>query len=183
MQETGSIALGGVGLALLAYGLVSTFGTGPELGERTINQVHNWGQICQSGIERRAQPQQVPSISLPQIDTCRMFFGIYGERGQDYCDMHGHRFNRGAQNLLGTIGTVTDALNAPTRALEQARIEQSVADAPDRCACAANLVLEEERLSFALYAGSARLITPPSISNLQSELRIALSSPRCDFGE
>ncbi|MFN3171248.1 MAG: hypothetical protein ACE37E_11205 [Hyphomicrobiales bacterium] len=182
MQEAGGLALGGIGLAVVAYAAFSVFVSGPELGQRTINLVHDWPRICQQGIEARAQPQEAPEISMPNINVCRMIFGIYGSDGQAYCDMHGHYFDSGASDFLGTLGDIADALDAPRRTLEQELQDQAIADAPDRCSCATNQVLTNNRYAFAWFAGSARLITPPSIDNLQSELRAALSSPQCDFG-
>lgn len=181
MQDATGFALGGIGVGVIAYGLFSNFVSGPELGQRTIDLVHEWPQICEAGITARAQPQERPRAAVPNINACRMLFGIYGSDGQAYCDMHGHHFDIGASGLLDSLGDISDALNAPQRIADEIRRDEMIADAPDRCSCAASQVLSDEATSFALYAASGRLITPPSIDNLQSELRAALSSAQCEF--
>ncbi|MEO0384163.1 MAG: hypothetical protein AAF234_11495 [Pseudomonadota bacterium] len=180
MQEASGFALGGVGLALLGYGLFSAFVSGPELGQRTIDAM-NWSENCETAIARQAEPEpRAPAaISRGSVDVCRIAFSLYGQRGEQYCDMHGATINGGVDDLLDTAGSLVDIVEAPARAARQALAAQAAADAPNRCACAATQVLSDERLSFALYAGSARLITPPAIDTLQSQLRVALSSPYC----
>lgn len=171
MQEAGGFALGGVGLALIFYALFMAFAVGPELGQRTID-AQGWPQTCQSTIASTVQRRNVPAASIPRLNVCRMVFGFYGQDGQRYCDFHGDRFNSG-------INSTVDALNGYADTINDWRTDQATIDAPDRCSCASSLVLENERVSFALYAGSARLITPPTIRNLRSELRAALASPHC----
>lgn len=174
MQDTGSFALGGVGLAVLFYALFMAFIVGPEIGRRTIEVHHNWPQICKRTIIQQSQPRQTPGASLPRINLCRTFFGLYGAQGQEYCDVHENFWN-------GPFDQILNLAEQKKRAADTWRMDRATANTPDRCACAANYTLENKRLSFALYAGSARIITPPSIHNLQGELKAALSSPYCSM--
>lgn len=171
MQDTGSFALGGIGLAILAYAGVMAFIAGPEIGRRTI-EAQNWPQICKRTIIRQSQPETPSGSNLPRINLCRTFFGLYGQQGQDYCDVHENFWN-------GPFDQVLNLAEQKKRAAHKWRMDRATEDSTEKCQCAQSLTLERKRLDFALYAGSARIITPPSIQNLQSELKSALSSPRC----
>jgi hypothetical protein len=74
-----------------------------------------------------------------------------------------------------------DQVQAQERALHEAkqrRLEMRAAQSGSRCACAASLTLEN-RTSWALYAGSARLVSPPDVVHLDAALTRALHSPHC----
>lgn len=171
MQEASGLAFSGIGLALLGYAAFNYFGLGGEIGGRTI-EASNWSQTCESTIVETARAQTPPRRQTPRVDVCRLVFGHQGRRGEEYCNRHGGFWNSPLTN-------VTEGLEAQARALEHHRIEQATANAADRCACAASQVLADEKLSFAIYSGSARILTPQPIQNLQTELRVALSSPYC----
>lgn len=171
MQETGNPLFGPIGISALVYSLVMAFIIGPEIGKRTIEARH-WSKICPTTIARKAEAEAGPVNQIPQFDVCMMMFGLYGDDGEQYCRMHGDFWNGPANKLL-------DGVNQKNRQLQEWRIDRATVDSQDRCSCASNLTLEKNRVSFAIYAGTARMVTPPSIDNLQSELKSSLSSSRC----
>ncbi|MEM9766053.1 MAG: hypothetical protein AAF968_26800 [Pseudomonadota bacterium] len=65
------------------------------------------------------------------------------------------------------------------RQVDALRRERAAAGAGDICSCAAGLVRSEHMVSYALYAGSLRVIAPESVANLSSSLRQARSQPQC----
>ena len=172
MQDGTSIAFGGIGIAAIVYGAVMAFAIGPELGRRTIEIKEDWPRVCERTIVANAAAESGPRTQLPRLDMCMLMFGHQGANGRAYCDMHGQTWN-------GALDGITDTLDAQRRQADEWRKDRATKNAPDRCSCAANYTLETNRLSFALYAGTARVITPPAIHNLRGELKAALSSSRC----
>ncbi len=65
---------------------------------------------------------------------------------------------------------------------EEERLRNAARGIGDRCSCAVAVYSKSEMLSLALYAGSARLITPSAIENREAALMRALRSPTCNFG-
>ncbi|MEZ5766181.1 MAG: hypothetical protein R3D69_19335 [Xanthobacteraceae bacterium] len=89
------------------------------------------------------------------------------------CDQYGN------PDLSMGAGDVLREKERQLREAEERRIADAAANSGSRCACAAAVFLEEQRIPLALYAGSARLITPAPIKNLRSELSAALNAPQC----
>ena len=65
------------------------------------------------------------------------------------------------------------------RDAQQRRMEYAASLAGSRCECAVTTTLENRRVPLAIHAGSARLVTPPSIKLLESDLVASLNSPAC----
>ena len=171
MESTSNPVFGKVGLSALFYGGLMLFVIGPEIAHRTINTM-NWSQICARLVEQKAQQSQPPSTSLGKIDMCRLFFGLYGRQGEDYCRMHGPTINGPVNKVIGLVEGQKDRLR-------EWRMEQATGDADTQCTCASSYVRETHRVSWAFYAGTARAITPPALQNLPNELTLALSTPQC----
>lgn len=164
--------LAGTGLAVAGYVVFSLFISGPEIARRTIEIKEEWPRICRATIVADVKQKSGPERSMPRIDMCQLIFGHYGANGQDYCAMHGNFWN-GPMDRLG------DALDQKKRKLDDWRTGIAIEKSNDRCSCASNLTIEQNRTNFALYAGSARLITPPVIRDLKSTLKRALASSDC----
>ena len=162
---------GGALLAILLYGAVSLFITGPVVGERTI-EAAGWPTTCSAGIIAGARRETPAPPAVPRID-CSMIFGWFGQAGADYCRVHGHHFEN------NPINRTAEAAQDRLRALNEERQAHAAAQASTRCSCAATTTLEARRTAFALYAGSLRLITPPAVKALDAELASALASPVC----
>lgn len=170
-HEPGGMPIaGGVMFAGLLYAGASMFITGPVIGERTIEK-SGWPATCASQIRANVEADKpAPPIRLPNL--CGLIFGIYGRDGAAYCDMHGHHFDNPANKILGGI-------EEQKRKVHERRLAHAASKAGSRCECAVTTTLEAQRVPLALYAGSLRLVTPPSVKALSSELTTALNSPRC----
>lgn len=162
-------SLGGFAGSMLIYALVSGFITGPIIAERTTQKL-GWPQQCARIVEADVSANQPPPQFTPNLN-CNSLLGIFGREGQQLCREFGN-FNL----------PLVDQLNDHQRRLEElreARRAQAANASAYRCECAVLLTQERRRIPFALYAGSARLITPTAIKNLPSELQTSLRSPLC----
>lgn len=168
--ETSNLPVsGGLIIAGLLYAGLAAFVTGPVIGERTI-QKSGWDKQCiialrKENVLRNPKPDFVPQLS------CNSFFGWFGQEGQDFCN----RYGDAAIPFLGQINEHQRKLSEH----RQKRLSLAATNAMSRCNCAGSLLLEKKRSSFAIYAGSIRLVTPMVVKNLHSELRTTLHSPLC----
>ena len=154
----------------LIYAGVSAFVTGPVIGQRVIIK-SGWAEQCKISLQAQISTKE-PAPTFPPTIGCKSLFGWYGDQGAAFCRRYGDRFKL----------PFMDQLAAHQRRLKQARerrLTMAASSAPTRCACAASLTLEKQRVSFAIYAGSIRLITPTPIKNLRAALTSALHSPLC----
>lgn len=171
-QDAGNLPIaGGALVAAILYAGVSIFVTGPLVGERTIMK-SDWPRICQSEIRAELELSQPISPALPRMDCNSIMGGFFGRDGQAWCNAYGGSFQ---MPFAGTL----EAIEGQKRDLQNRRLELAASRTATRCDCAASAVLETERTSFALYAGSLRLVSPPAVKNLSSGLRSALSLPHC----
>lgn len=165
---------GGLVLACALYAGVSYFGTGPLVGERTIEK-SDWVETCQVSLEAEVSANRPQAPLVPRLD-CHSTLGLLGREFEAVCDRHGNpEFKLPFQ----------DQLQAQERAVYEAkerRLAMRAAQSGTRCACAASLALEN-RTAWALYAGSARIITPPSVRNLDATLARALHTPHCALNQ
>lgn len=167
------LAGGRTAFAGLLYIGASLYVTGPLVGERTIAR-SAWDTACQALQRAELVGPETPRAFTPKFD-CRSLLSWFGSEGRAVCDNHGNP----TFDLPGL-----DALEAHRRHLREfqhAQLERKLADSKSRCGCAVTVTLERQRTSFALYAGTARLVTPPAIRNLSSELHSSLRSPLCAF--
>ncbi|MBL4759225.1 MAG: hypothetical protein JKY32_16855 [Rhizobiales bacterium] len=160
---------GGVIVAGLIYVGVSMFVTGPVVGERTIAR-SGWDQQCKAALKSEIVAQAPAPTFTPRLN-CNAVMGLFGTQGQALCRQYGERLLPFANQL--------NELQSRKQALQQRRMSLAISQSKNRCDCAAALTLEQARVPLALYAGSIRMVTPPAIKNLKSELISALRSPRC----
>ncbi len=172
-QLSGFPLAGGALLAAGIYAGASLFITGPIVGERTIIK-SGWAESCPRHIRDQAEAHRPSAARMPNIDCAAVLGTIYGTQGEAFCRRYGGALPFG--NLLGDLGRMQSDAN-------QSRIARSASLATTRCDCAANVVLEERRSAFAIYAGSFRLITPRPVKALSSELDVALNSSSCAMKE
>ena len=160
-------------LAAAAYVGLSLFVTGPTVGKRTIDQ-SNWLQRCEAGIKADLQ-SRAPAPEVELKTDCDTLLGWYSREMSGVCRKHGNpTFNLPFMNVI-------QEQKRRLRAQQEARLAHVASQAGSRCECAANVLLEE-RTPFALYAGSARLIEPATVQNLEASLVRSLNSPACNFG-
>ncbi|MEL6502828.1 MAG: hypothetical protein AAFQ10_00100 [Pseudomonadota bacterium] len=159
---------GGVILGALAWAGVSTFALGPVVADRTI-QKSGWHKICPAELAASLERQVPRAQSRPQI-SCNSVMGIFGSQAQQFCA-------QGGDALIDLM--TTDPLAGQKEQLRQreiARLQDIAAKAPSRCSCAASAVAAD-RITWGLYAGSARMMGGPK--DLSAKLNTALSSPSC----
>ena len=164
------LPLSGVTLiAVLGYAGVSLAITGPLIVDRTV-QKSGWIAQCQQGLfDEFSSVQEAPAF-IPSLD-CSSIFGLFGREGQKFCQQCGN-----------VKLPFVDQLNDHKQKIQnqnEARLGAAAKMSAYRCDCALSTTLETRKIPFALYAGSARLITPMAIKNLSSELQTSLHSPLC----
>ena len=161
---------GGIVVAGLIYAGVSMYGTGPVVLERMVHK-SGWIERCERSVKSDLQTNRSPPAPTPQIG-CDDVFGLMGP------DM-----GRLVKSMGGAAACqVLDAKNAANRQLEQwkeKRLAAATSRARSRCDCAVSYVGETKRGSVGLFAGSARLIRPTVIRNLDGALQSALNTPEC----
>ena len=171
--ENGSLPVtGGVLLAGLLYAGASLFVTGPLVGERLAAKM-DWPAQCARHIRAEIEAAEPDGPVLPRVGCQEMFGFLFGAEGARFCARHGEAF---ADN---PINRTLDAAENTRRAAQQRRMDYAAGRAGSRCECAVTTMLENRRVPLALHAGSARLITPPSIRLLESDLVSSLNTPAC----
>lgn len=162
---------GGVVLAAALYAGVSFFGTGQVIAKRTIEN-SDWGATCQSVLRVEISTRKEPETLIPRTD-CNSLLGRFMPELGALCNQYGN------PDLSGGATSMLREQERQRRAREDRRIALAASQTGSRCDCAASVVTQD-RLNWALYAGSARLISPISVTNnLNSELTRALHSSHC----
>ena len=166
LPVSGSVILGAIGVAAFSFGV-----SGPLVADRTV-ALSNWSDICRTAIHRQIElDKPAPQQSMPDMN-CSNLMGLFGSQMQAVCRKYGNpSFDFG----------LLDQVNQQKKRLaerEQRRLDALASKAGSRCACAATVVTSM-RIPWAIHSVSGRLITPPLVQNLQSELETALHSPRC----
>lgn len=159
---------GGALLAGIAYGALSLLVTGPLVAERTIAK-SGWPALCARQIPSAASAPQATAV--PSLDCADVLGTIYGREGVAFCARHGDTVALPFK-ILGTV-------SGQSAEAARRRAQDRASRAGSACGCATGLVLEQRRYDFALYAGSARLVTPSPVRSLTAELDRALSSSTC----
>jgi len=162
---------GGVILAATLYAGVSFFGTGQVIATRTIEN-SAWGAMCQSALRAEISTRREPATIIPRTDCNSLLGGLMPELGA-LCNQYGNPdFGGGTANMLREQ-------ERQRREAEDRRIDLAASQTGSRCDCA-SAVVSQNRLDWAILAGSARLISPPAVTdNLNAELTRALNSPNC----
>ena len=170
-EPSGMPINGGLLTGLIAYGLVSAFVTGPVIGERTIDK-SGWEPRCEADLHNQIMSTAPERAEVPRMD-CMATFGMFVPDPKGFCKKH--------SDFRLDMPIIDKVFELENQAREKAirRIEDKAARSSSRCSCATRMVLEEERVDFALYAGTARLVTPPSVRNLEGSLEATLSGPLC----
>jgi len=166
---------GGVVVAGLIYAGASLLVSGQFIGERLIEQ-SGWDKQCRADIKAYIVSRQPAPSFTPRIDCNAIFGGFMGREGKTWCARYGNQ-------LINPLGNQLDAKKQQLREASQRRLINALSKSTSRCSCAASLALETNRVSFGLYAGSIRLVKPPTVKNLQSTLVTALNNPLCSVGE
>lgn len=158
---------GGAVIGVIVYVLLSLFVTGPLVAKRTI-EMDGWEARCTATLSntvRRDHQGQLP----PEVFNCRAIVG---------------QFDPSSQELCGFLDMLTMPIEAERRRVQrlaEERTNSALAGVGSACGCAVTLAIEEERMSFALHAGSLRTITPEPVSRLHATLDSAVRSPKCAF--
>ncbi|WP_299149543.1 hypothetical protein [uncultured Tateyamaria sp.] len=135
-----------------AYAGASALITGPEIIHRELAN-SGWQQTCQSELIARSR-QGVPHVP----DVGGLVCGLFPDLG-DLCEM------------------IPDP-NAMMRSnADQA--SQMASDSVSACACAQDVLVQDKRISVAIYAASGRLVATPALRNRETGLVRALHSPAC----
>lgn len=167
-----SLPLGGsVIVGLFAYAAVSAFVTGPMIGTRMIEQ-SGWHESCPAALRADIEAQVSPSQPIPRMD-CQSMLGRFMPELGTFCRELGN------PDFGGPMTGAMREQERLRREAEERRLSAAASRSASACSCAANVFLEEDRIAFALHAGSARLITPPEITSLESSLGRALRGPSC----
>ncbi len=155
-----------------AYALISLFITGPVIGERMVAKI-GWAAQCQRLINNEVAAQQPVVKPTPKLGCNDIFGTLFGREGSDFCSYYGPMLDENP--ITQSIDAAADA----QREAEAMRRELAVSRASTRCECAVTTTLEDRRVPLAIYGGSARLVTPPSIRLLASDLEVNLNGPDC----
>jgi len=159
----------------LVYASVALFAAGPLVGERTIEK-SGWDRSCAALVTSGLEHQRPEAPAIPALDCGSLIAPLFGPDGAAWCARYGGEIQIPFADVLADQRRRLEDLN-------QRRLSYAASKAGTRCACAVTTTLEERRVAFALYAGSFRLITPPSVRNLAAELEVALADPRCAMKE
>jgi hypothetical protein len=162
---------GGVILAAALYAGVSFVGTGQVIAKRTIEK-SDWGAMCQSALRAENFNRREPVTIVPSTD-CNSLLGGFMPELRALCNQYGN------PDLSGGATGMLREQERQRRAAEDRRISLAASKTGSRCDCAASVVTQD-RLNWAILAGSGRLISPISVTdNLNSELTRALHSSHC----
>lgn len=163
---------GGVIIATALYATTCLFITGPLVAERTIEKA-DWNGQCHSALHAEVEAQRAPRQVIPKMD-CRSTIGAFLPSLAQLCDHYGNPdFGGPANALLKEKARLQ-------REAEAKRLALAAAQSQSQCDCAANMVAKDR--AWAIHAGSLRLASPSTVSNLASTLSQALHSPHCDNG-
>lgn len=167
MFDFGSMPVtGGVLAAGLLYAGVSLFVTGPLVGERMTAKM-DWAGQCAAHI--KAEVDRSADLAMPTLG-CNELFGVWlGREGAQLCGAFED----------SPIGQTLQSVENAKRDAQKRRFDYAASRAGSRCECAVTMTLENRRVPFAIYAGSARMITPPSVRLLESDLISSLNNPSC----
>jgi hypothetical protein len=157
-------------LATAAYTAFSLFVSGQVIGSREIER-SDWTAQCHTTITTVLESQRKPAKVIPNVPNVGdLLCSVYPEL-QQVCDM------------IPDPSAHAREIERLARAAEDARIANAARGAADRCACAEAVYLEDERISLALYAATARLHRPNAIKNRTALLTRALNGPACSVGQ
>ncbi len=163
---------GALFVVVAGYTALSLIVTGPIISKR-VTERSGWLQICERSVVQAAKRKQPKLQSAPPKINCNKIVGVFsGSRdGEAFCNAAGFLF----ENPL--ISQIEDQ-NRRLRESYNDRVAKAAASAGSRCACSARII-QQDRVPWAVYAGSLRLIKMPEIDNLNARLNAALLSAVC----
>lgn len=169
-MEFTSLPGGTVAVAAIAYVAFSGTVSGPEIGNRMIEQ-SGWPARCETTIREEIMSRAPTAYQEPKIG-CEMTFGLVVPNA-NFCDRH--------QDFTLEHPLIDMVFDQHRRVVEadRARVAARADKAGSQCSCAHQMFLEERRWDLALYVGSAGLVTPPALNDLDASLSHALRSPHC----
>jgi len=162
-------------LACAAYAGINLVGTGPLIAKRMVD-TSGWMQSCPAALQATIDSERPRYEAVPQASTidCQRTLAIILPDARELCGL--------MDNLPRIPDPNAQAVKARNAAkqVQNRRLDRMSAMSGARCSCAAASLQESERASFAVLAGSARLIKPPVTRDLQSGLIAALNSAPCN---
>ena len=146
------------------------FVLGPIVADRTIEN-SGWHKTCETNLRSSVAAQNPKSQSRPKI-ACGDVMKIFGMVGgaEQLCNQGGNAIFD--LMMIDPLAQQKERL----RKRQAARLARIADQAPSRCSCASSVV-GADRMSWGLFAGSARQFGGPK--NLQADLTQALHSPGC----
>ncbi len=158
-------------IAIALYGGSALYITGPTVAERTVRK-SDWLAQCERSVAKHAEVREEPVTKqiIPNMMQCT----IVMKRNPliaHYCDM--------AEQVI------LQKLRAQQALIDQRkeRIAAAASKAGSRCECALSVSSEQDRIDWAIYAGSLRLVTPNNVRSRDARMSVALSSPSCNMKE
>lgn len=168
----GTLIIGGV-----LYASASIM-AGHLVGARTIARM-DWVADCEARVQdyfKAEVDRRHQEDSLVPPTDCDSLIGRWHPDLKRLCQELG---NPDASMLGGYDVQVARKAEEEARQLERRQLEAAAAGAGSQCECAAAVYAREHLIALALYAGSARMFTPPQVENMESGLHEALSTPLC----
>lgn len=160
--------------AMIAVGIhvgSSLFITGPTVAERTVRK-SGWIAECERSVAKHAEAREAPVTTefIPNMMQCTIDMRRNPLIAK-YCDMADQAVlqkHRAQQALIDQ---------------RKARIAAAASRAGSRCECALSVSSEQDRIDWAIYAGSLRLVTPNNVRSRDARMSAALSSSSCSMKE
>ena len=160
---------GGVLVAAALYVGASIFVTGPLIATRTIDR-SDWGRSCHANIHSTIAAQKTPAKVIPRTDCQSLIGGFMPELGR-LCQQYGN------PDFGGGTSAMMREQERRRQEVEAKRLQALAASSASRCDCAASVFAQDR--SWAVHAGSFRLVSPPAVKHMKAELQAALQSPLC----
>lgn len=144
---------------------------GQVIGHRTLER-SGWLAQCEQAVVIAAR-QDKPDLqfSAPTPDCNAVMEMFAGQDGEALCDVVGGLFEN-------PLASQIETQNQRLIEAHKKRIQNAASHAVSQCTCAVNVALEN-RNSWAIHAGSFRLINPAPVANVEAELSSALNSDFC----
>jgi len=164
-----SLIGGSLAGSVIVYGLLSAFATGPEILHRESEKI-GWRQSCERIVKAELAENAPAPAFVPKVDPSAALDKLFGPR-----------WNNPLRDMLAPVEDIAGQALAyadQLQTMNRMKLKRQSEVVGSRCSCAV-IMLGEERLSLALYAGTGRLITPSVFKNLESELHASLRSPKC----
>ena len=161
---------GGLVLALALYTGASVLG-GQVVGTRTIER-SDWGATCVASIRSELVERRAPKTFIPK-KNCDTTLGWLHPEINKLC------LQLGNPDLNGPAAKAAEEAEAEARKQIEDQLNKMAAGAGSRCDCAARGYVQGHMIPLALYAGSGRLISLPSVTGLRGELVQSLNSSTC----